>query len=116
MYTLTLNDRKLIEETKSEIKSELIRLKLKINNFIAIEFLSVILTLTFIFNQLEVFYTIPTLYFTILAISSISQIVLIMAIRVAIYNWKCSKGALICYEMSDSEINRKFNNFLKKSD
>jgi hypothetical protein len=111
---LSNEERNQIEKFKTDIKSELSRLSNKINNFIVIEFLSILLTFSFVYNNLTLFASQPIVAWSILSFLIISQIILIQSTRVAIYNWKCNKSALICSEMSDKEFNFKFAQFCKK--
>jgi len=110
---LSTEERNQIEKVKAELKSELSRLRNKINNFIGIEILTVILTITYLYNQAFLFDVNPTLAWSILSGLILFQVILVMATRVALDNWKFNQRALEIYEMSDEEFERQFNEFCK---
>jgi hypothetical protein len=111
---LSIEERNQIEKAKAEIKSELSRLRNKINNFIGIEILTFILTLTYLNNQSFLFDTNPIVAWSILSGLVLFQVILVMATRVALYNWKFNQRGLELYEMSDEEFDRKFKEFCDK--
>jgi hypothetical protein len=113
---LSIEERNQIEKAKAEIKSELSRLRNKINNFIGIEILTFILTLTYLHNQAFLFDVNPTVAWSILSALILFQVILVMATRVALYNWKFNQRGLELYEMSDEEFDRKFDEFCKNSE
>ena len=111
---LSIDERKQIEQAKAEIKSEISRLRNKINNFVGIEIFTFILTLTYLNNQSFLFDTNPIVAWSILLGLVLFQVILVMATRVALYNWKSNQRALEIYEMSDDEFNKKFKEFCEK--
>jgi hypothetical protein len=113
---LSIEERNQIEKAKAELKSEIARLSNKINNFIGIEILSFILTLTYLHNQAFLFDVNPTVAWSILSALILFQVILVMATRVAMYNWKFNQRGLELYEMSDEEFERQFNEFCKNSE
>ena len=113
---LSIEERNQIEKAKAEIKSELSRLRNKINNFIGIEILTFILTITYLHNQAFLFDVNPLVAWSILSALILFQVILVMATRVALYNWKFNQRGLEIYEMSDEEFERQFNEFCKNSE
>ena len=113
---LSIDERNQIEKAKAEIKSELSRLRSKINNFVGIEIFTVILTLTYLNNQSFLFDVKPTIAWSILSGLILFQVILVMATRVALDNWKFNQRGLELYEMSDEEFERQFNEFCKNSE
>ena len=113
---LSIEERNQIEKAKAEIKSEISRLRNKINNFIGIEILTFILTITYLHNQAFLFDVNPTAAWSILSALILFQVILVMATRVALYNWKFNQRGLEIYEMSDEEFERQFNEFCKNSE
>jgi len=110
---LSIEERNQIEKAKDKLKSELSRLRNKINNFIGIEILTFILTITYLHNQAFLFDVNPTIAWSILSGLILFQVILVMATRVALDNWKFNQRALEIYEMSDEEFERQFNEFCK---
>lgn len=113
---LSIDERNQIEKVKAEFKSELSRLSNKINNFIGIEILTFILTFTYLHNQDFLFKTNPVLAWSILSGLILFQVILVMAARVALYNWKIKQRGLELYKMSDEEFERQFNEFCKNEE
>jgi ABC-type bacteriocin/lantibiotic exporter with double-glycine peptidase domain len=113
-HFLSNEERNQIEEYKNGMKSELSRLRNKINNFIVIEILSIILTISFIYKYLTLFSSNPILAWSIILAFVLSQVLLLMATRVALDYWKLYQRMVELYEMSDEEFNRKFAEFCKK--
>lgn len=111
---LSIEERNQIEKAKAELKSEVSRLRHKINNFIGIEILTFILTFTYLNNQSFLFDTNPIVAWSILSGLVLFQVILVMATRVALDNWKFNQRALELYEMSDEEFDRKFKEFCDK--
>lgn len=111
---LSIDERNQIEKAKAEIKSELSRLRNKINNFVGIEIFTFILTLTYLNNQSFLFDTNPIVAWSILSGLVLFQVILVMATRVALYNWKINQRALEIHDMSDEEFDRKFKEFCDK--
>ena len=113
---LSIEERNQIEKAKDKLKSELSRLRNKINNFIGIEILTFILTFTYLNNQSFLFDVKPTIAWSILSGLILFQVILVMATRVALDNWKFNQRGLELYEMSDEEFERQFNEFCKNSE
>ena len=113
---LSIEERNQIEKAKDKLKSELSRLRNKINNFIGIEILTFILTFTYLNNQSFLFVVKPTIAWSILSGLILFQVILVMATRVALDNWKFNQRGLELYEMSDEEFERQFNEFCKNSE
>jgi hypothetical protein len=113
---LSIEERNQIEKAKDKLKSELSRLRNKINNFIGIEILTFILTITYLHNQAFLFDVNPTIAWSILSVLILFQVILVMATRVALDNWKFNQRGLELYEMSDEEFERQFNEFCKNSE
>ena len=113
---LSIEERNQIEKAKAELKSEVSRLRHKINNFIGIEILTFILTFTYLNNQYFLFDVNPTIAWSILSGLILFQVILVMATRVALDNWKFNQRGLELYEMSDEEFERQFNEFCKNSE
>ena len=113
---LSIEERNQIEKAKDKLKSELSRLRNKINNFIGIEILTFILTFTYLNNQYFLFDVNPTIAWSILSGLILFQVILVMATRVALDNWKFNQRGLELYEMSDEEFERQFNEFCKNSE
>ena len=113
---LSIEERNQIEKAKDKLKSELSRLRNKINNFIGIEILTFILTFTYLNNQSFLFDVNPTIAWSILSGLILFQVILVMATRVALDNWKFNQRGLELYEMSDEEFERQFNEFCKNSE
>jgi hypothetical protein len=111
---LSIDERNQIEKAKAEIKSELSRLRNKINNFVGIEIFTFILTLTYLNNQYFLFDTNPIVAWSILSGLVLFQVILVMALRVALYNWKFNQRGLELYEMSDEEFEKKFKEFCER--
>ena len=111
---LSIDERNQIEKAKAEIKSELSRLRSKINNVVGIEIFTFILTLTYLNNQSFLFDTNPIIAWSILSGLVLFQVILVMATRVALYNWKTNQCALEIHNMSDEEFDRKFKEFCEK--
>ena len=111
---LSIEERNQIEQVKAKFKSELSRLRSKINNFIGIEIFTFILTLTYLHNQAFLFETNPIAAWSILSGLALFQVILVLATRVALYNWKFNQHGLELFEMSDKEFERRFNEFCKK--
>jgi hypothetical protein len=111
---LSIDERNQIEKVKAEIKSELSRLRNKINNFVGIEIFTFILTLTYLNNQYFLFDTNPIVAWSILSGLVLFQVILVMALRVALYNWKFNQRGLELYEMSDEEFEKKFKEFCER--
>jgi len=111
---LSIEERNQIEKAKAEIKSEISRLRNKINNFVGIEIFTFILTLIYLNNQAFLFDVNPTAAWSILSALILFQVILVMATRVALYNWKFNQRGLEIYEMSDEEFDRKFKEFCEK--
>ena len=113
---LSIEERNQIEKAKDKLNSELSRLRNKINNFIGIEILTFILTFTYLNNQSFLFDVNPTIAWSILSGLILFQVILVMATRVALDNWKFNQRGLELYEMSDEEFERQFNEFCKNSE
>lgn len=111
---LSIDERNQIEKVKDELKSELSRLRSKINNFVGIEIFTFILTLTYLNNQSFLFDTNPIVAWSVLSGLVLFQVILVMATRVALYNWKINQRALEIHNMSDEEFDRKFKEFCDK--
>jgi hypothetical protein len=110
---LSIEERNQIEKAKTEIKSEISRLSNKINNFIGIGVLTFILTISYLHNQAFLFDVNPTVAWSLLSVLILFQIILVMATRVALDNWKFNQRGLEIYEMSNEEFERQFNEFCK---
>lgn len=113
-HFLSNEERNQIEEYKNGMKFELSRLSNKINNFIVIEILSIILTFSFVSKYLTLFSSNPILAWSIISAFVLFQVLLLMATRVALDYWKLYQRMIELYEMSDEEFNRKFVEFCKK--
>lgn len=112
----SIEEQNQIEEAKDKLKSELSRLRNKINNFIGIGILTFILTITYLHNQAFLFEVKPTIAWSILSGLILFQVILVMATRVALDNWKFNQRGLELYEMPDDEFERQFNEFCKNSE
>lgn len=113
-YFLSNDERNQIVEYKNGIKSELSRLSNKINNFIVIEILCIILTISFVYQHYTLFSQLPILAWSIISVLVLFQVILLMATNVALYNWRYNRRILELYNMSDEEFDRKFSEFCKK--
>jgi len=113
---LSIEERNQIEKAKDELKSEISRLSNKINNFVGIGILTFILTITYLHNQAFLFDVNPTFAWSILSVLILFQVILVMATRVALDNWKFNQRGLEIYEMSDEEFERQFNEFCKNDE
>lgn len=111
---LSVDERNQIEKVKIEIKSELSRLKNKIINFVGIGILTFILTFTYLNNQTFLFDTNRIVAWSILSGLVLFQVILVMATRVALDNWKVNQRISEIYDMSDEEFDRKFKEFCEK--
>jgi len=110
MY-ISIEDRKLMDKTKKNLNGEILRLKKKIVNFLTFNFLLILLTFTFLNKLFFIFYTNPLVSWSFISILILLELILILATRVAIYNWKCNKSILFSYEMPDDEFFNKFKQF-----
>ena len=75
---LSIEERNQIEKAKDKLKSELSRLRNKINNFIGIEILTFILTFTYLNNQSFLFDVNPTIAWSILSGLILFQVILLI--------------------------------------
>jgi hypothetical protein len=100
-----------MDNTKLSLGQEILRLKRKIVNFITIEFFLFLLTLTFLNKLSHLFYTNTVIAYGFLSVSILLQLILILATRVAIYNWKCNKSILFSYETPDDEFFKSFKDY-----
>jgi hypothetical protein len=89
-------------------------LRNKINNFVGIEIFTFILTLSYLNNQSFLFDTNTIVAWSILTGLVLFQVILVMATRVALYNWNTNQRVLEIYDMSDEEFDRKFKEFCEK--